>query len=289
MLRNDVGYPYPVLRTFLSDYKESFFSSDITVSTTQTGFRITIDFSVNNDRINKLIDTGVLQYALYLFCPRTFLREMRYLKPDTEYVDIAAEDVHYQVEYAAYIIATQDIEHYTDEDLSEGFENIDFTIPKGSIFGIGRSGHFSALFDNDIIKDAGSIIQVMGSEKEKYMRVDLSGNTIIVWMPTEQSGKYKNMPKARNKQDLLHAVVTIPALVEAIYMIAKTNEGHSPEDEERSERPWFLTIARAVKELSVSTGESEKSLYDAPLRTAQIILKNNSETALKLIEEGVWN
>ena len=103
MLRNDVSYPYPVLRTFLSDYKESFFYSDITINTTKTGYRIFFDFSVNNDRINKLLNDGVLSYAIYIYCPRTFKREMFFLDPNAEYIDISAESVHYQVEYAIYI------------------------------------------------------------------------------------------------------------------------------------------------------------------------------------------
>jgi hypothetical protein len=89
-----------------------------------------------------------------------------------------------------------------DEDLDEGYEELDFLIPEGSVFGIGRTGQFPALFENDIIKDAGSIIQVKGSDNEKYMKIDLSGDTIIVWMPTEQSTIYKNMPKSKNKQSL---------------------------------------------------------------------------------------
>ena len=284
MLRNDVSYPYPVLRTFLSDYKETFFSSNITVETTQNGFRFFLDFSVNNDRINTLLREGILSYALYISCPRTFLREMRFLDPDTQYIEIAAEDVHYQVEYAAYIIAVQDIEHYADEDLSSGYEEMDFYIPKGSVFGIGRSGQFSALFDNDIIKDAGSIIQIQGSDNEKYMKVDLKGKTIIVWMPTEQSTMYKNMPKSKDKQNLLHAVVTIPALVEAISMIARTKDSRSVDAMELSEQPWFQTIKRAIEDLSEMTGESELVLYEYPLRTAQMIMKNNSATAIKLIQ-----
>ncbi len=284
MLRNDVCYPYPVLRTFLSDYKETFFFSDIKDETTQSGYRLILDFSVNNDRINKMIDDGLLSYAIYICCPRTFLREMYFLKPGTDSFDIPAETVHYQVEYASYIIAMQDIEHFSDEDLVEGFEDIDFKIPKGSVFGIGRAGTFSALFENDIIKDAGSIIQVKGNNNEKYMKIDLNGNTIIVWMPTDQSTMYKNMPKTKNTQNLLHAVVTIPALVEAIGKIEKISGSRRPEDEEVSERPWFVTIEKAIKDLSEKTGENIKQLYEYPSRTAEMILKNNSEIALRLIE-----
>lgn len=284
MLRNDVSYPYPVLRTFLSDYKESFFYSDITVETTDSGYQLSYDFSVNNDKKNKLFADGLLSYAMYICCPRTLMREVQYLASGKDCINIKAEDVHYQVEYASYIIAVQDINHFTDEDFGEGFENIDFTIPKGSIVGIGRSGQFTAMFNDDIIKDAGSIIKIKGSDNEKYMKIDLSGDTIVVWMPTEQSTIYKNMPKSKNSQTLLHSIVTIPALVEAIALIAKTRESRSPEDQECAERPWYLTIDRAIKELAKASGESEQLLYDYPLRTAQMIMKNNSAKALKLIE-----
>ncbi len=284
MLRNDVSYPYPVLRTFLKDYKDTFFFSNITISTLQTGFRLNIDFSVNNDEINYLLNEGILQYAIYLYCPRTFKRVMRYLDPSTKYIDISAEDVHYDVEFASYIIATKDIYHYSNEDLNEGYKGLDFNITRGSVFGIGRSGKFKALYEDDIIKDAGAIIRVQGSDKEKFMKVDLNRDTIIVWMPTNQSTIYKNMPKSKDKQDLLHAVVTIPALVEAINKIAQTKRAPDSDNEGCSERPWYLTIERAIKDLSETTGASEDVLLEYPLRTSQMIMQNNSEKALKIIE-----
>lgn len=285
MLRNDASYPYPVLRTFLSDYKESFFHSDIRVEMLPTGYRLDLDFSVNNERINKLFEDGYLSYGIYLCCPNTMLREMRYLSVGEDYIDIPAESVHYRVEYAAYIIAVKDIDRYVDDDFDEGFDGINFCIPKGAIFGIGDSGNFDATYKNDIIKDAASVIQIKGSESEKYMRVDLDKDTIIVWMPIKQSTMYKSMAKTKDNLDLLHAVVTIPVLVEAIGVMAKT--GENLEDEDLSERPWFLTIKKAIKDLAEIMGETEQTMYDYPLRTAQIIMKNNSETALKIIQGGL--
>ncbi len=285
MLRNDVSYPYPVLRTFLSDYKETFFHSDISVEMMPTGYRLNFDFSVNNERITKLFEDGYLSYGVYVCCPKTMLREMRYPSNGENYIDLPAEDVHYRVEYAAYIVAVRDIDQYVDEDFEEGFEGIDFSIPKGSIFGIGDSGSFDATYKNDIIKDAASVIQIKGSETEKYMKVDLDKDTIVVWMPIKQSTMYKNMAKTKDNLDLLHAVVTIPVLVEAIGVMAKTGEG--VEDEELSERPWFLTIKKAIKDIAETLGETEQTMYDYPLRTAQIIMKNNSETALRIIQGGL--
>ncbi len=284
MLRNDVSYPYPVLRSFISDYKKSFFHSDISVEMLPNGYRLNFDFAVNNERISKLFEDGYLSYGVYVCCPKTMLREMHYPSADEKYIDIPAETVHYRVEYAAYIIAIRDIDQYVDEDFEEGFEGIDFCIPKGAIFGIGDSGSFDATYKNDIIKDAASVIQIKGSETEKYMKVDLDKDTIVVWMPIKQSTMYKNMARTKDTQDLLHAVVTIPVLVEAIGVMAKTGDG--VEDEELSERPWFLTIKKAIKDLSEMLGETEQNLYDYPLRTAQIIMKNNSETALRIIQGG---
>lgn len=285
MLRNDICYPYPVLRTFLSDYKDSFFYSDIRVETMRSGYRLVFDFSVNNDRISQLINDGVLSYGIYVCCPKTMLRKMYKIGSDTEYIELPAETVHYKVEYAAYIIAEQDIDHYIDDDLDDAFKGINFSISKGSIFGIGESGYFDAVFDKDIIRDAESVIQIKGSEREKYMRIDLNEDSIIVWMPMNQSTMYKNMPRSKERDELLHAVVTIPALVEAIGTIAATDKSE-PDGEELAERPWFLTIERAIKNLSETLGENEQDLYESPLRTAQIIMKNNSETVLKIIEGG---
>mgnify|MGYP003292548749 CR=1 FL=1 len=287
MLRNDVSYPYPILRTDTGDFDNSVFTDKFELKTVQNGYELTPKFSVNNSYIEKLIEEGKLKYAVSIICKSTLLREMRYVENDGTPIFLAAETVHYQVNYGGYIVAVQDIEDYIDTDFSEGYRGISFKLSRGAVVGIGNERHFKALFEKDVINDASSIISVLGSDQEKFMKVDLHCEHINVILPTAQCSMYKRCGGKTQEYTILHSVVIIPALVEAISTMKKEIAAmeNGEEDDSLVERPWFITLSQIIRKLADSMGEPEYILYDYPVRTAQIIMGNNSGAALKIIEE----
>ena len=280
MLSNNANYPYPVLRTTAVDYNTSVFNDNCTLEVTGTGYKLITNFSVNNDQIAELINQGILSYALYISCKSTLLREMKYIDLKNPVIEIGSDEVHYLVSYSPYIIATQDIEHFSIEDFADDYSGIDYRLDSGSIVGIGSDRQFHALFEKDIIRDASSIITVQGSDTEKYMKIDFDSPKIKVILPADQCGIYKNLKGKKSKYSLANSVVIIPALIEAISLIYETDD-----DDDMAQRPWFLTLQKQISDLSSKTGEPEQSLYEHPTRTAQIIMDNNSGAALKAIEE----
>lgn len=280
MLSNNANYPYPVLRTTAVDYNASVFNDDCTLEVTPNGYKIITNFSVNNDQISEMINQGILNYALYISCKSTLLREMKYTDPQNPVIEIGSDEVHYLVSYLPYIICTQDIERFSTEDFVDDYTGIDYRLESGSIIGIGTDRQFHALFEKDIIRDASSIIEVQGSDNEKFMKIDLEGNKIKVILPADQCGIYKNLKGKKNKYSLANSVVIIPALIEAISLMRETDD-----DDEPAKKPWFLTLQKQISEISRTLNEPESKLYDYPARTAQIIMSNNSGAALKAIEE----
>lgn len=280
MLRNDVSYPYPVLRTETGDFDNSIFTDEFELKAVQNGYELTPKFSVNNSYIERLIEEGKLKYAVSIICKSTLMREMKYVENDGTPIFLSAETVHYQVNYGGYIIAIQDVEDYSDIDFSEGYQGISFKLGRGAVVGIGNEHHFKALFEKDIINDASSIISIRGSDQEKYMKVDLENDHINVILPTVQCSAYKRCGGKKQKYTLLHSVVIIPALVEAISVIKATDS-----EADLAKRPWFITISQIITKLASSLNESEEMLYDYPTRTAQIIMSDNSGSALKIIDE----
>ena len=143
------------------------------------------------------------------------------------------------------------------------------------------------MFEKDVINDASSIISVLGSDQEKFMKVDLHCEHINVILPTAQCSMYKRCGGKMQEYTILHSVVIIPALVEAISTMKKEIAAmeNGEEDDSLVERPWFITLSQIIRKLADSMGEPEYILYDYPVRTAQIIMGNNSGAALKIIEE----
>ena len=282
MLRNDASYPYPVIRTSIGDFCKTVFNDDIQVISTLEGYRMTAKFSVNNPSIQKMIDGGVLKFAVSVTCKSTLLRKMYYIEPNNPVIEICAGDVHYQVNYVAYIIAAEDILSYDNEDFAEDYKGIEYRISKGSVLGIGTPRLFKALYEQDQINDVSSIIAISGSDTEKYMKIDLENSQIKVILPKKQSITYKNCYGRKDIYPLLHSVVTIPALMEAIKAINEAEDG-----DEMLQRPWCITLQQQISKLAKSIHEDELFLYEDPLRTAQIIMNNNSGLALKAIEKMV--
>ena len=256
------------------------FNDSIKVESTLEGYELTADFKVNNAAIQKMLEEGILKYAISITCKSTLMREMQYIDPKDPILKIPAGDVHFQVNYVPYIVAAEDIPVYFDDDFSDDYKGIDYSISRGSILGIGTPRFFKALYERDQISDVSSIIAVSGSDTEKYMKIDLEASQIRVVLPQEQCTSYKNCNGRKNKYPLLHSVVIIPALMEAIIAAHAAADG-----DETSQRPWCIILQQQIKNLSVLLHESEDFLYENPLRTAQIIMGNNSGVALKTIEE----
>ncbi len=280
MLRSDVSYPYPIIRPVAIDFNTTVFNDEIKIEVTSDGYRLETHFSVNNESVSEMIASGKLKYSVGITCKSTLLREMHDVDPESDVITIDAGKVHYQVNYIAYIIASEDIPLYLLDDFKDDYKNIDYGLKEGSIVGIGLPRSFKALYEADHIKDAASIIKVSGSDQEKYMRVDLDNPQISVILPQEQCTSYKNCKGRRDKYPLINSVVVIPALMEAISVI-----GNQEDDDEISQRPWFITLEMEIKRIAKQLNESEDYLYEHPLRTAQIIMDNISGNALKSIED----
>ncbi len=279
MLRADVSYPYPVLRPTAVDFDSTVFTDIIQIENTSKGYRLITEFSVNNENIRRMIEDRILSYAVFVSCRSTMLRKMYYIDSDNPIIDIEAKDVHYQVNYTAFMVVLQDIDSYWDEDFSEDYRENHYRLGRGSVFGIGSERQFRALFDKDIIRDAASIVNISGSDEEKFMKIILDNDQIKVLLPTEQCTKYKGFKNEKSKYPLLHSIFVVPALVEAISAMQTTE----PEDD-RAHRPWFITLEQELAKLSQTLHEPLDNLYEFPTRTAHILLENNSGIALKALE-----
>ena len=68
MLNVNINYPYPIIRDYLEDYNSTIFEGKLTVSLEKDGYYVKPKFEINNDEINKLIETGFLSYAIEVQC-----------------------------------------------------------------------------------------------------------------------------------------------------------------------------------------------------------------------------
>lgn len=278
-----VNYPYPVIKTYTDNFEKTVFVDSITRETNPKGYILKTDFSVNNDQITEMINNGLLQYAVYVVCKTTMLRKMFYITDENPNIEINANEVHYLVSYKAFVICKKDIPDYYNDDFVPEYKGIKFSLKQGDIVAVGEEQSFDAIFEKDIIKDAASIIQVQGSDNEKYMRIELGEHHIQVIIPSDECLTYKNIGNTKSKYPLLHAVLTIPALIEAISTMSIQLE-KDPEGD-LTHLAWFMTLQHAISKIAEEHNKTEDFLYEHPSYTAQIIFNNNLKTVLQRIDE----
>lgn len=280
MLRSDVCYPYPLLRTTAVDYRKSCFRDKISVEVSETGYRLVTEFSVDNDSITSMIQEKKLGYAVFITCKSTMLRKMIRVDPESPVIELPAGQVHYRVVYTPYIIAQEDIDPFSDPDFAEEYGSIAYRLEKGAIIGIGDEKYFDAIFENDIIQDAASILSVQGSDTEKHIRIEPDNSSLLVVLPSHLHQMYLDFQGKTNLYPILNSIITVPALMEVIPIIRDTDP-----DSQLAHRPWFITIQQRIRSCALMENVDESSMYEFPARTAQIIMNDILADAMKRLTE----
>ena len=283
MINLNYSYPYPILRPDTGDYLTSTFVADMRVEPDEDGFLVIPSFSVTNDEVLKLISEGVLSYAVEVSCPSTWFRKLYEVYGNKTFF-LPAQNVHDTVELKPAIISKNKIENYYNDDFAGAYNGKSFDIDANSVVGIGYSKTFLASYKDDLIKDASSIISVIGEKKNQYIVNKLEEPTITVVMPEEQFAKYKEIG-AFGKEGLisiLNAVIAIPALVEAL-VIMRHEEDPEVYNKDHAEYNWYKSLRVLLKQYSDNDDGKYYKLLEEPTSTAQMLLNNNSERVIDYV------
>ena len=91
-----------------------------------------------------------------------------------------------------------------------------------------------------------SIVDVGGNDKLKEIQCDFSQSTIKLTLPADQYENYRSCGYNRSKYKMLNAILIVPALVEAIGIIAADEK--DPEHQSgHQNRAWYKTIVVNLK------------------------------------------
>ena len=177
------------------------------------------NFEINNKGIQILLSKRILTYALEVQCVSTWFRKL-YTIHENRVIRLDPQMIHERVELIPCIVVATSIEGFTNEDFAEEYQDMKFDLNAGDIIGIGQKRTFDALYQNDIIKNGSSIVDVGGNDKLKEIQCDFSQSTIKLTLPADQYENYRSCGYNRSKYKMLNAILIVPALVEAIGIIA---------------------------------------------------------------------
>lgn len=283
MLNTNVNYPYPVIRSYAEDYKTTVFPGSLTVNLQPDGYLIRPDFNINNDEIKECISSGHMTYAVEVLSPATWYRRL-FPVIDNKSIRLDPTVLHERVELIPCIIATEPIIGFTNQDFEEDYKGIVFELRAGDVVAIGEARSFDALYQNDIIKNGSSIVSIGGDDSTKEIVCDFTGSIIEITLPTDQYENYKECGYLKSKYKTLNAILTVPALVEAIGIISNDEENptHTSGFESKA---WYKTIVVNLKRAAENNEIKYRQMLKKPFAAAELLLGNNYAAALKYVSD----
>ena len=283
MLNANINYPYPIIREYMEDYQTTVFKGVLVVNLQPDGYLVRPNFEIQNAGIGGLIAEGKMTYALEVQSPATWFRKL-FLVSGNKPIRLDPAFLHERVELIPCIVATMPISGYTNEDFEIEYRGMSFDINAGDVIAIGEKRSFDALYQNDIIKNGSSIVNIAGSDGAKEVICDFTGSVIKITLPAEQYDDYTECGYLKAKYKTLNAILTIPVLVEAIGIIA--SDENNPEQTSGFEsKAWYKTIVVNLKRAAENNEAKYRQMLGKPFASAELLLGNNYAFALDFVKK----
>lgn len=266
-------YPYPVLApTFNNDYVESDFNIEITSQVLPSEIILNFIPILSNKGLKKLIDEQKANFIVHIECAMTSYREIIRINEDGLEYRIPADKIEGMIYFCPFIIATENIDNYSNEKFNKDYEGITFNIEKGNILAIGQEASLFAEKENDDLSNVPSVFAVtdVKDPERKGIVIDNTGNKINIQLPEDDFNKFKidmNNPAAIS---IIHSMIIVPAIMKCL------EDLKNPElFMQYSEKRW----ARALKKAIIKLG------YE--FNTESITSLNSFEIAQKIMDNTI--
>lgn len=268
------SFPYPVLGN-RDDFVESEFSASAEAQQAGDSVRFSATVRCSNPYLNELTELGAAQYVLHIECASTMFRDLHWSSvPEFEFV-VPLERLNDVVEVNVMLVAARALHDYSPPGLHPHYEGQTFVILPGNI--LAHSGTEEFVFDRSHSQDSlGALMHVMRSSEEEQvpMRINLEADKIAVVLSKEDYDLFQMLKHHRNLAPVLSTMIVLPALVEALRVIASA-ESRDVDEELR----WVVGLKRRMEELGLTPQ------LDEALEQAQVILDGPINRAFKNIEE----
>ena len=286
MLNSSMNYPYPILRGEKTDYQTSTFTAQLSKKNLKDGYIINASYSVSNSEIQRLIEDKKAAYALQIQCVSTWFRKLEISSSSIQEFKLSSNLIHERVDLCPCIIALEEIKDFNNSDFSEDFEGISFSVNPGEVLAIGERQKFDAIYKDDIIKKGDPIVHFINDEQASVMFCEYDFDTIRIHLPKQQNEKYNRIGTYEGwKVPVLNAIYVIPAIAMGIEEIYKdTCLGGSGTLERWS---WYKTLKVMILRKAKDVDSAYRKMLSDPIKTAQMLMNDNSAQALDIIAQAV--
>ena len=217
-------YPYPVLAYFLDDYKDKH-AFDVKITNVKDGFntRLVFEAALTNKELLGLVRSGKASFVYHMECSQTgFRKVIRTDKLSSSYV-LSNREVKNLVQICPFIVADENLQSYFSKDFDDDYKGMSFDVEEGCVLAVGQQVNADVSVRIDDLANTPSIFSIIQNTDEtiKEMKVDGSGEKIVVQLPYNDYYSYKSLSQNPRFETVLNALTIVPALVLVIEEIKR--------------------------------------------------------------------
>lgn len=273
--------PYPILFAYNDDYIDSQFEAEINADCKFGEIFVSVDFKLNNEEIEYLIDNNQACYTVHIECPSTSYR----LKLESSSKNIEAKldskDLEDKIEVCTFIVVKESIDNYKNCKFHPDYQGYTFSLEKGNVLAIGTGKEFVVQKNDDDLENLPSIIKIVKNNdlKKGALSVDTdSPDFVLIGIYEGLYDMYYSLGKNKFKETIF-SLVLLPALV-----VVLTRMKYAEEDEK--EKKWFKVIESLMNSNNYQIEDLDIQNKDnSILAIAQMIFSDPISRSLKELND----
>lgn len=267
MIYNNRDYPHPVLG--IGDDIKGHFKVNMSVKLGTEKIKVAPFYDLENEGILDFVNKGNASFVMHIYCRSTMFREVKFSgKLDPTEIIISSDQLRNSVELDFFVCALEKISGYKNAGFNAEFAGYSFELEKGDILAYGGKGVFNA---NKTPVELKAISAFMNIDKYESKNGPIynfyDGPKITIRLSESDYQQYQTIKENQFTANLLHSVIVLPALMEAINFV-KT-------DDEFADNEWYKILDNLITE----SGENDilkigQKILDNPVNRGFTSLEN---------------
>ena len=238
-------YPYPVLTYYLDNYKTSNY--DVAVDLNRNGYNIKIDFTatLTNQELHDLIKNGKACFVYHLECVQTGYREVVKTQSIAESYIVSNKRVNGRLQICPFIVALENLDCYTNQDLDDDYSGITFDIEAGCVLAVGKQVNADISKNTEDLANMPSVFSIVRNADPTVtqMLVEMFNQKIVIKLPLNDYYCYKQLSKAPETQAILNSLTIIPTLT---YVLEEIKGMDYSDKDDLEQYLWYHTVRKTL-------------------------------------------
>ncbi|RRC92653.1 hypothetical protein EII25_03000 [Erysipelotrichaceae bacterium OH741_COT-311] len=278
-------FTYPVITEEADFYVNSSFESSVEHKMDGYNIRLILRAKLVNRELEDLLSKEVVMIAHHIECTQTCFRKVVLTNEIEKEFVLRDEEVNGLIQVCTFLIANRKLEKYSNSLFSQDFKGFRFDIDRGCILAVGSQINLRVNKVRDDLANTASIFSIIPNmeDTETNIKINTSGNKIVIAVPRETFSIYANMSSSFDIQPIMHSMLIIPALVYALTEI-KDSRTHLYNYEDFR---WYRSLRKAAEKMNVLFDEETlenlepfdfaQKLLDSPIPKAVYYLRGDND------------